>query len=238
MRPDNVVDKADLLNLGSPTKRPMSSWAAAPHRGTARRHRPTRKESPRPPPRQARSLREDGPPRRRREKVHGRAPTGAVFEKGGRPAATAPRGKDRARPRPTHPRESVVASTRHVRPGRPDAWIPFSGTSCPNMHCSNCCSATATATATARALREELTDTLHSTAPRVRKTAAPPPRTVRERLPPAVGPSAGGRRTHRRSPPRVALARSPGCGPVGWGGGVSPLSTFSISEPSSWTLCG
>ena len=147
----------------------------------------------------------------------------AAPRKGGRPAATAPRRKSTAAPRqarssrredgppppPPGERQSSNALhtpaqfrrglTHHARPGRPDAWIPFSGTSCPNMHCSNCCSATATA----RALREELTDTLHSTAP-VSARQPPHPRGLSvsayplplDRPPVVAGPTAA---LHRES---------------------------------------
>jgi hypothetical protein len=74
-------------------------------------------------------------------RIHGRAPTGGGLE------------RERQSSNALHtPAQFRRGLTHHARPSRPDAWIPFSGTSCPNMHCSNC-------SATARALREELTDT-------------------------------------------------------------------------------
>lgn len=220
-----------MLNLGSPTKRPTPSWPAAPaNRETKERPAATapQGESPRPRP-DRRGLREGG---------------------GGPPPP--PPGKDRVRTCPTHPHSSVVASTRHVRPSRPDAWIPFSGSlmlPCCYMHCSNC-------SATARALREELTDTLHSTAPRVRKTAAPLPRAVRERLPPALdrpsvvaGPTDAHHRESRlRAPPLPAAGEGQNLpaklgGPlvvallVGEGGRL-PCQLFPYRSRQAGALCG
>jgi hypothetical protein len=204
------------------TKRPAPSWGQRPATHSGRRSPERQKKSRggrRSPERQKKSTGSERPTSHCPEKkstgseradsalsreVHGRAPTGGGLE------------GERQSSNVLHtPAQFRRGLTHHARPSRPDAWIPFSGTSCPNMHCSNC-------SATARALREELTDTLHSTSPRVRKTAAPLPRAVRERLPPAVRPSTGGRRTHRRSPPPAALARRPWLWPLLVGEGCRP----------------